>query len=377
MQPTLELVGDSFTVQAPRRTWATVATLPPEVRTLLRPPPFRQTAGVLLGLIDRSMRNLMLAAPFVDGAAVNFLRESLATAMRRGVRVGVLTSAGRGNGLRPVVDDALSDVRSRLTVTEIETDITTLDEALTSGALAFFGDRYPEQNVRVVTIPDLGSPRGFYSKELCGGTHVKRAGDIGVFKIAMEQSVASGVRRIEALTGEGALTDYQRTKELLAEIAARLHVGENEIGPALERLSQAQKQAEKQLEAVQRKAAVGKLDALLAQKRNVKNVAVLAAQVEGLTREGLREIVDPLRQKMGPGVFVLAAVEDGSVALLSSVTKDLTSRLHAGKIIQSVAHDLGGKGGGRPDLAEAGGKDTSNLKNALERVYAVIGEMLG
>jgi alanyl-tRNA synthetase len=260
---------------------------------------------------------------------------------------------------------------------EIETDITTLDEALASGALAFFGDRYPEQNVRVVTIPDLGSPRGFYSKELCGGTHVKRAGDIGVFKIAMEQSVASGVRRIEALSGEGALTDYQRTKELLAEMAARLHVGESEIGPALERLSQAQKQAEKQLEAVLRKAAVGKLDALLAQKRNVKNVAVLAAQVEGLTREGLREIVDPLRQKMGPGVFVLAAVEDGSVALLSSVTKDLTSRLHAGKIIQSVAHDLGGKGGGRPDLAEAGGKDTSNLKSALERVYAVIAEMLG
>jgi alanyl-tRNA synthetase len=260
---------------------------------------------------------------------------------------------------------------------EIETDITTLDEALASGALAFFGDRYPEQNVRVVTIPDPGSPRGFYSKELCGGTHVKRAGDIGVFKIAMEQSVASGIRRIEALTGDGALADYQRTKELLVEVAARLHVGADEISQALERLAQAQKQAEKQLEAAQRKAAVGKLDALLAQKRNVKDVAVLAAQVEGITREGLREIVDPLRQKMGPGVFVLAAIENGNVALLSSVTKDLTSRLHAGKIIQSIAKDLGGKGGGRPDLAEAGGKDTSNLKSALERVYAIVGEMLG
>jgi alanyl-tRNA synthetase len=156
-----------------------------------------------------------------------------------------------------------------------------------------------------------------------------------------------------------------------------LHVSESDVTAALERLTQAQKQAEKQLEAAQRKAAVGKLDALLAQKRNVKDVAVLAAQVEGLTREGLREIVDPLRQKMGPGVFVLAAVEDGNVALLSSVTKELTSRLHAGRIIQSVAKDLGGKGGGRPDLAEAGGKDTSNLKSALERVYAVVGEMLG
>ena len=154
-------------------------------------------------------------------------------------------------------------------------------------------------------------------------------------------------------------------------------MGADEVGQALERLAQAQKQAEKQLEAAQRKAAVGKLDALLAQKRNVKDVAVLAALVPGLTREGLREIVDPLRQKMGPGVFVLAAVEDGNVALLSSVTKDLTSRLHAGKIIQSVAKDLGGKGGGRPDLAEAGGKDTPNLKSALERVYSVVGEMLG
>jgi alanyl-tRNA synthetase len=260
--------------------------------------------------------------------------------------------------------------------TAIGTNITTLDDALASGALAFFGDRYPEQNVRVVTIPDPGSPRGFYSKELCGGTHVKRAGDIGVFKIAVEQSVASGIRRIEALTGVGALADYQRSKELLAEVAARLHVGEGEVNEALERLAQTQKQMEKQLEAVQRKAAVGKLDALLQAVRSVRDVPVLAVQVEGLTREGLRELVDPLRQKMGPGVFVLAAVEDGRVALLSSVTKDLTNRLHAGRIIQSVAKDLGGQGGGRPDLAEAGGKDTSNLKTALDRVYPLIEGML-
>jgi len=281
----------------------------------------------------------------------------------------------------PVDPAELTDIEQQVNEhirqnTAIETDITTLDDALASGALAFFGDRYPEQNVRVVTIPDPSSPRGFYSKELCGGTHVKRAGDIGVFKIAVEQSVASGIRRIEALTGEGALADYQRSRQLLVEVADRLHVGEGEVTAALERLAQAQKQVEKQLEAAQRKAAVGKLDALLEHKRNVKDVAVLSAQVEGLTREGLRELVDPLRQKMGPGVFVLAAVEDGRVALLSSVTRDLTSRLHAGKIIQSVAKDLGGQGGGRPDLAEAGGKDTSNLKSALDRVYALVEGML-
>jgi alanyl-tRNA synthetase len=259
---------------------------------------------------------------------------------------------------------------------EIQTDITTLDNALASGALAFFGDRYPEQNVRVVTVPDAASPRGFYSKELCGGTHVRRSGDIGVFKIASEQSVASGIRRIEALTGEGALADYQRSRQLLAEVAARLHVPESEVTEALEKLAQSQRQIEKQLEATQRKAAVSKLDALLGQVRQVKGVAVLSAQVEGLNREGLRELVDPLRQKMGPGVFVLGLIEDGKVALLSSVTRDLTNRLHAGKIIHSVSKDLGGQGGGRADLAEAGGKDTSHLKTALERVYPLIEEML-
>jgi alanyl-tRNA synthetase len=259
---------------------------------------------------------------------------------------------------------------------EIVTDITTIDEALASGALAFFGDRYPEQNVRVVTIPNPASPRGFYSKELCGGTHVRRSGDIGVFKIAVEQSVAAGVRRIEAITGEGALADYQRARQLLSEVAARLHAGEDEIGAAIERLAQAQKQAEKQLETARRKAALAKLDSLLGQARTVKEVRVLAAEIDGVDREGLRQLVDPLRQKMGPGVFVLGAVENGGVALISSVTKDLSSRLHAGKIIQAVASEIGGKGGGRPDLAEAAGKDTSNLKTALSNVYKLVEGML-
>src|SRR5207245_6556925 len=117
----------------------------------------------------------------------------------------------------------------------IETDITTLDDALASGALAFFGDRYPEQNVRVVTIPDPAAPRGFYSKELCGGTHVRRTGDIGVFKIAAEQSTAAGVRRIEAITGISALADYQRARQLLGELTARLGVGEESLAAAIER----------------------------------------------------------------------------------------------------------------------------------------------
>jgi alanyl-tRNA synthetase len=263
---------------------------------------------------------------------------------------------------------------------ELTTGVTTLDDALASGALAFFGDRYPEQNVRVVTIPDAASPRGFYSKELCGGTHVRRTGEIGVFKIAVEQSVAAGVRRIEALSGEGALADYQRAREILADVAARLHVGDEEVGAALERLSQAQKQIEKQLEATRRKAAVDKLDSLLAEIRTVKSdkgdVRVLSAQIEGVDRAGLRDLVNPLRQKMGSGVVVLGVVENGKVALLSSVTEDLTKRLHAGKVVQAVAEQVEGQGGGRPDLGEAGGKDTSKLKTALASVYALVEGML-
>ena len=221
----------------------------------------------------------------------------------------------------PVDSAELTDIEQQVNEhirqnTELETDITTLDDALASGALAFFGDRYPEQNVRVVTIPDPSSPRGFYSKELCGGTHVRRSGDIAFSRLPRSSPWLRD-RRIEALTGEGALADYQRTKELLAELAARLNVGESEVNEALERLSRAQKQAEKQLEAAQRKSAISKLDTLLEHKREVKGgVAVLTAQVEGLTREGLRELVDPLRQKMGPGVFVLAAVgREGGAAI--------------------------------------------------------------
>jgi len=188
--------------------------------------------------------------------------------------------------------------------------------------------------------------------------------------------VAAGVRRIEALTGDGAVTDYQRARLALAEAAARLHVSEDEVGAALERIALQQKQAEKLLEATRRKAALSQLDTLLEQVRPVKDVRVLSAQMEGLTREGLRDLVDPLRQKMGPGVVVLGAIEDGKVALLASVTKDLTSRLHAGKIVQAVAKQLGGQGGGRPDLAEAGGKDTAGLKRALEQVHTLIEQLL-
>jgi alanyl-tRNA synthetase len=259
---------------------------------------------------------------------------------------------------------------------EIQTNITTLDDALASGALAFFGDRYPEQNVRVVTIPDPSAPHGFYSKELCGGTHVRRTGDIGVFKIVVEQSAAAGVRRIEAITGAAALADYQRAQQLLREISTRLGVNEENLAAAVERTEQTQRQMEKQLETIKRKSALSRLDELASQARTIKGVKVISAELEGADRETMRQLVDSLRQKLGSGVVVLGTVEDGKVALLAGVTKDLTSKLHADKVIQAIAKEVGGSGGGRPDLAEAGGKDTPGLKMALQHVYPLIDQLL-
>jgi alanyl-tRNA synthetase len=259
---------------------------------------------------------------------------------------------------------------------EMRTDIMNIDDALASGALAFFGDKYPEANVRVVTIPDGTAPRGFYSKELCGGTHVIRTGDIGVFKIIGEQSVAAGVRRIEAISGDRALAEYQKSLTTLRTVAGMLNAGEDEIVAALERQFDATKQLEKQLEALKRKAAGSLAGDLVEKARTVKDVRLIAAQVNGFDREALRQLVDALRQKLGSGVVVLASADDGKVALITAVTKDLIPKLHAGKIVQELAKFVGGSGGGRPDLAEAGGKDTSGIQNALDQVYPLLDRLL-
>jgi alanyl-tRNA synthetase len=260
--------------------------------------------------------------------------------------------------------------------TEIDTTVTSLDNALASGALAFFGDKYPETNVRVVTIPDERAPRGFYSKELCGGTHVHRIGDIGVLKIIGEQSVAAGVRRIEAVTGIGALEHYQQQAQILSQVASKLNVGEDDVLATVEKLSQTVKQLEKDLESQKRKGALGQLDELVGKAQTVKGVKVISEEVANVDREGLRQLVDSLRQKLGSGVVALGMPDDGKVALIAGVTKDLTSKVHAGKLIQALAKQVGGSGGGRPDLAEAGGKDTANLKTALLAVPSMVEALL-
>ena len=260
--------------------------------------------------------------------------------------------------------------------TQIETNVTSLEEALASGALAFFGDKYPESNVRVVTIPDPRAARGFYSKELCGGTHVQHVGDIGVLKIVSEDSVAAGVRRIEAVTGIGALEHYQQQSQILRQLASQLNVGEDGILAQVEKLSQTAKQLEKELETQKRKGALSQIDELAERVQVVKGIKVIAAEVQNVDREGLRQLVDSLRQKLGSGVVALGMPENGKVALIAGVTKDLTAKVHAGKLIQALAKQVGGSGGGRPDLAEAGGKDTAGLKSALLSIPSLLEPLL-
>jgi alanyl-tRNA synthetase len=275
--------------------------------------------------------------------------------------------------LRDIEQQVNDEIRHN---TQIETDITSLDNALASGALAFFGDKYPDANVRVVTIPDERAPRGFYSKELCGGTHVHHVGDIGILKIVSEESVAAGVRRIEAVTGTAALEHYQHQAEVLRKLAAQLNVGEDAVLAQVEKLSATAKQLEKELEAQKRKGALGQLDELASKAQTIKGVKVIAAEVASVDRDSFRQLVDSLRQKLGSGVVALGMAEDGKVALIAGVTKDLTAKVHAGKLMQALAAKVGGKGGGRPDLAEAGGKDTSALKSALESVPGLVEPLL-
>ena len=281
----------------------------------------------------------------------------------------------------PVDAEELRDIEQQVNDeirlnTQVHTTVTSIEEALASGALAFFGDRYPESNVRVVTIPDERAPRGFYSKELCGGVHVHRIGDVGVLKIVGEQSVAAGVRRIEAVTGIGALEHYQQQAAVLSQVAGQLNVGEDAVLATVEKMAATVRALEKELEAQKRKGALGQLDELVGKVQTVKGVKVVAAEVASVDREGLRQLVDSLRQKLGSGVVALGMPDGDKVALIVGVTKDLTAKVHAGKLIKALAEQVGGSGGGRPDLAEAGGKDTSALKNALASIPGLLDGLL-
>jgi alanyl-tRNA synthetase len=248
------------------------------------------------------------------------------------------------------------------------TNVMGLDQAIETGAMALFGEKYGDQ-VRVVQIED-------FSKELCGGTHVERTGDIGICKIVYEGSISAGVRRIEAITGEAALKRFQEAQAQLSRVMAIVKASESDLLEHVEKLMGREKQLESELQQLKTKMAQTQAGELDSQAREIKGAKVLAARLSGFDRAQLRTLVDSLRNKWKSAVVVVSAVDGSDVSIVSGVTKDLISKVHAGKLVGSVAQAVGGKGGGRPDMAEAGGKDPSGLDAALAQVYTSVEGML-
>ena len=245
--------------------------------------------------------------------------------------------------------------------TAVATDVLPLEQAIATGAMALFGEKYGDE-VRVVSVPG-------FSRELCGGTHVSRTGDIGVCKIVYEGSISAGVRRIEAITGEGALRQYQEFTGALRRIGDLVRAPEGEIVEHVEKLLAAERSLGRQVEHLKTRLAQAAAGALEVQARTFNGVKVLAARLDGMDRQQMRSLADSLRSKLKTAVVVLAAAEDGNVSIVSAVTKDLTGKVHAGKLVGAVAQAVGGKGGGRPDMAEGGGNNAAGLDAALESVY--------
>jgi alanyl-tRNA synthetase len=246
--------------------------------------------------------------------------------------------------------------------------VTGFDEAKRLGAMALFGEKYGEK-VRVLRL-------GENSVELCGGTHVERTGDIGFFKLTTEAGIAQGVRRVEAVTGTGAVAYVQKLEEELARAAERTRTPLFQVAASVEKLQKDLKDRDRKIEELQRKLALGGSSGgrdLMERAREVAGIRVLSARSDVGDPKALREVADQLRNKLKSGVVVLGGVgPDGKVALVAAVTPDLVARVSAGKIISSISPLVGGKGGGKPDLAQGGGSDASKLDEALESVYRLI-----
>ena len=238
-----------------------------------------------------------------------------------------------------------------------ETRVMALDEAVAAGAMSLFGEKY-ESDVRVLSIGD-------FSMELCGGTHVDRAGDIGFFKILNESGVAAGVRRIEAVTGQAAVEWVAHTEQVLRDVASMLRGSRDDIDEKVRELVERSRRLEKEVQQLKSKLASGQSGDLSVQARDVEGIKVLAVQVDDSDAKALRDAVDQLRNKLGSSVIVLATVKEGKVVLVAGVSTDLLDRFKAGEIVGAVAARVGGKGGGRADFAQAGGDPAGKFERGL------------
>ena len=242
----------------------------------------------------------------------------------------------------------------------VDTQLMDLEEAKTSGAMALFGEKY-DAKVRVLSMGD-------FSSELCGGTHVNRTGDIGLLKITSEAGIASGVRRIEAVTGEVALDVIEATQHRLQTVAASLKAKPDNIEEKTEQLVQRARQLEKELDSLKSKLASSAGSDLASSAESIGGINVLAAQLEGADSKSLRDTVDQLKNKLSPAAIILSAVDGDKITLIAGVTKDITDKIRAGDLVAHVATQVGGKGGGRPDMAQGGGNQADKLADALTSV---------
>jgi alanyl-tRNA synthetase len=246
----------------------------------------------------------------------------------------------------------------------VETRVMALDEAVAAGAMSLFGEKY-ESDVRVLSIGD-------FSMELCGGTHVERAGDIGFFKILSESGVAAGVRRLEAVTGKVAYEWVAHTEQVLRDIATLLRGSREDVDEKVRELVERSRRLEKEVQQLKSRLASGQGGDLASQAKDVDGIKVLAAQIEGADAKSLRDALDRLKSKLGSSVIVLATVQEGKVVLVAGVSADLLAQVKAGEIVGAIAAQVGGKGGGRADFAQAGGTQPENLGKALAGVEALV-----
>jgi alanyl-tRNA synthetase len=243
---------------------------------------------------------------------------------------------------------------------EVSARIMKFDQAIKAGALAFFGDKYGDE-VRVIRMAEV-------STELCGGTHVARTGDIGLFKIVSESGVAAGIRRVEAVTGEGALEYVQDLERQMSFVEGFYQTTRDKLEERIHATRERERALEKELARLKSKLASSQGDDLADQAREVKGAKVLAASLEGADAKTLRETMDKLKDRLKSAAIVLGTVNDGRVSLVAGVTADLTAKLKAGELVNFVAQQVGGKGGGRPDMAQAGGAEPAKLPDALRSV---------
>ncbi|RYY93224.1 MAG: alanine--tRNA ligase, partial [Comamonadaceae bacterium] len=270
----------------------------------------------------------------------------------------------------PISDDQIREIEKRVNAEILENHATQarvmdIESAKATGAMMLFGEKYGE-SVRVL---DIGS-----SRELCGGTHVERTGDIGLFKVVSEGGVAAGVRRIEAVTGANALSYLQELEATVQAVAGSLKATPNELNGRIGQVLDQVRALEKEVAQLKGKLASSQGDELLAQAVDVNGIKVLAARLEGADARTLRDTMDKLKGKLKTAAIVLAAVDGGKVQLAAGVTADSMGKVKAGELVNFVAQQVGGKGGGKPDLAMAGGTDASKLAAALQSVPAWVAE---